>query len=363
MSEREATPSPGEADDASLIRIVYSGGLADEAGALLLDEYAEAVDGWKRFLRLVGEPYFRSAARAAGLKGTPELRVEVRAQRRGSHETLVWVGLTIAGGLLGNAAYDAAKVAVPPFLRWCRTVIKGHTKTKRRTTNIDEVAANLRRMSEAVNVELVEQRQTADDDAGQGELDLKQEERLEPAEPEVELSAEELVRLLRELADAIDNALRAATKPLDQSAERVSVGRVGSPAVVTLDRSDRIALQRPLELPIPSREWRPARIRFVRIHRESGEVTFRFIEAKRDRAVDQHIHNGKLLDKTALRGPNNPFTSAFNADVPLNVLLQQQLPTPGRLKPKYKIQLDLPPPTSLLPDPRVGSPSPPKDER
>lgn len=163
-----------------------------------------------------------------------------------------------------------------------------------------------------------------------------------PASENAVLSPKELYRKLIELVDAIDSALRAATRPLAKSCERVGIGPVDAPPVVTLDRQDRAALQRPLELPMPSRAWRPARVRFVRIHRETGEVTFRFIEPGSDKAVDDRFTAAGYWTSQHCVPPNNPFTTAFNENAPLPVLVQEQIPTPGRLKPKYTIQHDMP---------------------
>ena len=340
-----------EGGDGELIRIVYAGGLADAAGALLLDEYAEGINGWLKFLRLAGEPFVRSAARNSGLTRVPDLRIEVRAERRGSYEILVWLGNTVGQELAGAAALYGTVVGGKRLLNWYRTVIRGHADAKRRTVNVDEVVANLEAMANQENIDLIAERQNDEESQREesGNLLLDDTSGDAPAAERAGLSPEDLRRKLIELVDALDAALRAATRPLERSCERVGIGPVNAPVVVTLDRADRAALLRPLELPMPTRAWIPARVRFVRIHRETGEVTFRFIKPGSDKPIDGQIEGGRLLDKSALRGPNNPFTTAFNENAPLAVLVRQQIPTPGRLKPKYDIQQDAPDPDSMFP--------------
>ena len=310
------------------VSIVYSGGLADESGALLLDEYATAVDGWKRFLRLAGDPFLRS--RGDILLPPDLVRLEIRSTRRGSFELVVAVAVGVGIGILSNAAYDGLRWAVPRLVAWAASLADQHVEAKRRTRNVDEVASALEQMARENDVELVpapdvsEQLEFPFDDEGAvADID----------EPAVEAAEDLQGRRRIEYADALDHALRDATRPLTNSSERVTVSLDAETPLLSLDRDDRDVLLQSLTLSPPTQDWRETWIRFVRINRQRGTVTFRFAADQDD---TPHNYNGRVVDD-ALQGSGNVYTTAFNDDVSLRVLIRKALPEPGRLNPVYEI--------------------------
>lgn len=104
----------------------------------------------------------RSLARSSGLTQGPELRIEVRAERRGSWEVWVWIANAAGQGLVGAATVYAAISAGKGLLGWYRVVIRSHADVKRRTVNIDKVVVNLEAMAKQDDVDLIDELQVGE---------------------------------------------------------------------------------------------------------------------------------------------------------------------------------------------------------
>lgn len=336
----QVTPANAAAQGDTL-SLLYEGGLA-ESGALLLDEYAVSLDGWREILQQMGQLYFHSFPELRRIRGSDLLRVEIVGERRGSYETLlVFVLGAAAGGIIGNRADAAVVWTFKKLAEWYRDVVSRYVREKTTTTDVAAIAAALREMTEGRGIPL-DQEQFDEDTKP-----LFPEPAPEPDE-QTTLPASPQVDRAQALTEKLDSAMKRATQPLERSCERVKVLLPDRTTLFEIGPAERAVIAAPLTLPPPKREWREARVKFERINRKTGRALFYF-EAE----DPQHAaHYSRIIDP-AVRQPHNRYTQAFNDDEALDVWIRQTHPEPGRLNFQWEITakdpnsgtlFDLPPP-------------------
>jgi hypothetical protein len=324
VTQRDAVNITPQGDTLSLL---FEGGLA-ESGALLLDEYAASLDGWRDILQQLGQLYFHSFPELQRIRGSDLLRVEIAGERRGSYETVLnFVLLAMAAGIIGNRVDATIVWTFKKLVEWYRDAVSRYVREKMKTTDVVAIAAALREMTEGRGIPLDQEEFGEETQALFPEPATERDEQL--AEP---ATAPAQVDRAQALAEKLDSALKRATQPLDRSCERVKVLLSDGTSLLEIGQAERAVIAAPLTLPPPKREWREARIKFERINRKTGRALFYF-----DGEDTRHAaHYSRIID-AAVHEPHNRYTQAFNDDEALNVWIRQTHPEPGRLNFQWEI--------------------------
>jgi hypothetical protein len=310
------------ASDGRLI-LRFSGGKAD-AGMLSLSSYKTSLTGWEEFFRIAAGLLQKSAGDVRNVPLNRAIRIDVEAERKGSYEVVIWIGLAIAGGIVGNRA-DAATVWTYRKLRaWFKRLIVGHVSAKRTTTNVDEIVAALEAIAQSQNVMLVPDEEPREEDGGL----------LVPEEPEVTDPAGSK----RALVERIDTALKSATQPLDEECKKIELFDEQGSGVASLGANERRALSTALTLPPPEGVWRRILVRFERINRKTGRALIYVGRSTTPSATAQYA---RIVDP-AVHVASNVYMEAFSADAPLEVWARQVRGEKGRLNLMWEITADAP---------------------
>lgn len=306
--------------------LVFDGGLAD-AGVLLLPEYAASLDGWRDLFQLLGELYFHSFPELRKLRGSNLLRVEVIAERRGSFETCLHFILgAAAGGIIGSRTDQVVGWTFRKLVEWYREAVSTYVRTKSRTTDYTEIAAALESMTAQRGIQLDSEAVIAEEQP-LFETHDDQHAANEPA-PTVDASVDRATVL----TERMDQALKQATKPLEQSCERLKLLASTTEVLLEVGPAERGIIASPLTAPPPKRDWRSAKIKFERINRKTGKALFYF-EHDNDVHAAHYCH---IIDPD-MRKPHNRYTQAFDDDELLEVWVRQTHPEKGRLNLQWEV--------------------------
>lgn len=328
-TEHDTSPERG------YLSLLYEGGIANE-GALVLDEYAASLEGWRALFQLLGEIYFHSFPELRRVRGARLLRIEIVAERRGSWETFLVISLLT--GIIGARADVTVMWAFSKLVEWYRLSITTFVRKKSETTDIDEIVAALREMAEKSGFVL-------DNDIGDEDPDQMVFYDEKPDEDEI--PGTHPIGRAQALAERVDHLLKQATSPLEHSCNSMTLLAADKSPVLKFGPAERAAIMAPLTLPPPKREWRQARIKFERINRKTGRALFYFKGDDENRAA----HYSRIIDST-VREPHNVYTEAFNDDKLLKVWIRQTHPQQGQLNFQWEITADDPDDSPLFNMPR-----------
>lgn len=307
------------------LRIVLAGGVAEDGG-VPVDQYIASLAGWQQFFQTAGDLYVRGLV--------PDLEhdaqafeIRIEGQRQGSLETLLIFVLGAAvGGVISNRADAAVVWTCRRLWAWYGKVYDNHLRTKRSTTNIDEIAANLERLMEEEGLAVPTFEPPAApaiDDASPNAAGSTEPGEPSPATPP-----------LRAAVETIDQSLETATAPLDEVCETIQLVPEQGHILVAITRRERRIIVTPLTLPATEHDWEAARVRFVRLNRKTGNAIFEF-ENRRGAS-----HYARIRDP-AITARRNPYTRAFNEDQPLEVWVRQYQ-AEGTETPRWEIRKDAP---------------------
>jgi hypothetical protein len=131
----------------------------------------------------------------------------------------------------------------------------------------------------------------------------------------------------------VDQALQAATRPLDASCQQITLVSGDMPPILQVTKRERAILLQPLTLPLPKGEWVPAIVRFVRVNKETGRSLFYFDDCQRPA---QGALYGRIVDPS-VKLAGNAYARAFADDQPLDVWVRQRAAERGRLNLLWEI--------------------------
>lgn len=323
-------PLPVESGDGRL-SLIFRGGLSN-GGILLLNEYAASLEGWRGLFQLFGEIYLHQFPELRHVRGPRLLKIEIAAERSGSWETvLIFVFGAAAGGIIGNRTDAVAVWGFKKLMEWYKKAVSTYVRKKSETTDVTVLTNTIRDLLQTEGYEL----------SGPVVLEEEDEDTLLPGvlenEDEPNVTATGRIDRTQALVERMDQLLKAATAPLDQSSERMSVVQGDGSSVLEIGPAERAVISEPLTLPPPKREWVKGRIKFERINRKTGRALFHF-----DGEDDQvGAHYSKIIDPS-LREAGNRYTQAFSDDAPIEVWLRQTHPERGRLNFQWEINGDDP---------------------
>jgi hypothetical protein len=312
--------------------IRYAGALADEAN-LKLSEYASSLTGWQHFFRLASDVLIRSEAEGPSVRPNDIIEIRVGIEREGSFETVIDFVIAIAAAEWikkgAGTTYDAF---VHRLKAWFKMLAGGHVSNKRRTTDITQLTAALESMAATNNVSLDIQTIL---EPTQELLDSTEEEEAEPVQ----------TTKSRQITEKIDEHLRLATEPLDNSCTKIEILDEDRAPLISFGLVERAIITDPLTLPAPKRDWVESAVRFVRIHKQTGRAMFYF----RDESETSHgAHYSRIIDPR-IKAPGNPYTTAFNDNAYLEVWVRQRPPPKGRLQIQWDITVRAPDKQGLFP--------------
>lgn len=203
--------------ESNTLKLFFEGGLA-ENGAILLEEYAASLEGWRDLFQLLGELYLHSFPELRKIRGSQLLRLEITAERSGSYETWLLIVLgAAAGGIIGNRADALAVWSFRKLVAWYRTAIASYVQTKNQTTDITAIADSLRQMMEEQGISL-EQEEASEEPAPL----LLPERQDDSSDEDFEVTPAPIDRA-EALAERLDQSLKHATQPLEHSCERIKL--------------------------------------------------------------------------------------------------------------------------------------------
>jgi hypothetical protein len=320
----EAEPEPISPDDR--LSLHYEGGLADN-GTLLLPEYAASLDGWRDLFQVLGELYFHSFPELGRIRGTSLLRIEVVAERRGSYVTILnFILVAAASGVIGPRANATVAWSFRKLAEWYRGAVSTYLRTKSQNTDFTAIAKALESMSAEAGIPLEPEvaesfQQPLFDESDSEELGQQS---APPDDASVDRASV--------LTERLDQALKRATQPLENSCERVKLLVARTEVLLEIGPAERSVIAAPLTAPPPKRDWIVAKIKFERINRKTGKALFYF-ENENDTHAAHYCH---IVD-LGVSEPHNRYTQAFNDDELLEVWVRQTHPEKGRLNLQWEV--------------------------
>ena len=302
------------------LSVIYNGGIA-EGHELTLDRYVQSLAGWRDFFVFAAELYFRSNSELRTKRRDELFHIRIAAQREGSFDVVLEFFLSaVAGGIIGGRA-DAIFIAL---LKWYRSLISNHLRTKQRSQNIDEIVAALESMSRDENVELVPAAVSQDESTLSPDDDIDSREDLN----------RDARTSLRTLVDKIDTALRHSASPIGADCNSIDVKDAKNTVIVaSFGAVEKTVLDSALTLPLPEGVWTPITVRFERINRKTGRA---LIYIDHDGTRSDSANYARIYDP-AYSAPGNVYAQAFTDDTQLVVWARQVRGERGRLNLMWQI--------------------------
>jgi len=318
-----------------VLSIEFSGASADRS-RLNFEEYAQSLDGWQRFFRMASDLKLRAEIDFGELRLNDVLDLQIRPEREGSFLTVVeFVLLLSASEWIKKGANQSYEVCTKRLIKWFRDLVAIFVETKRKTTNVEEIAAALEQMVTQNGIDLTSRVVATDE---QMSLDVAEDDN-EDLEEGPRASKQ------RQITERLDEQLMAATQPLERSCTRIRVLDTNKTPLITLGSIERAVIVEPLTLPPPKRDWVEASVKFVRIHKQTGRAMFYF---KKDNESAYGAHFSRIIDPR-VREAGNPYTTAFNDNEFLPVWVRQRMAPKGRLNVQWEITVQAPEIQGLLP--------------
>ena len=182
-------------------------------------------------------------------------------------------------------AADAAVVwTFRKLIEWYREAVSTYVRKKSETTDYTEIAAALESMTNQRGIPLDTETVAVEEEPLFENPDERGNSRRIRCRPDAASVDKATV-----LAERLDQALKQATQPLEQSCERVRVLISKTEVLLEIGPAERGIIASPLTAPPPKRDWRSAKIKFERINRKTGKALFYF-EGENDTHAAHYCH-------------------------------------------------------------------------
>ncbi len=304
-------------------------------GAVEIADLSAALDGLKTFLNASTELYFSGGDPNRGVPAGSPLRIEVRPPKVGSFTVVITAVLTYAGmrivdGVIGNRADATVVWSYDKLQKWYQRTFKTHIEAK--TSNADK-AEIVRRLQQMVSEEQPPLAPSISEEINTVESDMFDADDVEKAGPEP--SRDNRESFVLGIVDQIDMGLYDLSEPVGASCEIMEFEDQAPTPIFSIGAVEREILRRPLLPPRPADDWLPAKVRFIRINKETGSCIFQFLSGS---DVGDH-RRGRIVD-SRLRQPRDAYTQSFSLEKSIDLWLRPRLTDRGGTF--FELSLEMP---------------------
>jgi hypothetical protein len=299
-------------------------GLSAAQGSVEVEELSKALDGLKTFLNASTELHFSGGDPARRVPSGSPLRIEIKPPTKGSWEAVItavvtYAGMRIVDGALGNRGDAVLVWSYKQLSNWFRKTFKAHLDAKSSNVDKAEIVRRLQQMVVDENPPLAssvaQQPLLVDAEVSDSEDASKE------TDDEEETGRESFVQ---KIVEQIDLGLYDLTEPVGASCESLAFEDEKKIRLFSITPIERDILRRPLLPAQPSDDWIAAKIKFIRINKETGSCIFEFLDTN-----ERTGHcRGRIIDRR-LQHPRDLDTQSFSLEQPLDLWFRQRIKENG----------------------------------
>ena len=267
--DKSKSPKQGQ----QIIKLSFVG-LGADKGVIGVRDLTRALEGWRAYWEISTSAYLNKELSPKPLPPDMRPQIKIQALKHGSFDVFVLVMIPL-GLMIG---YDIVKI----LWKWQWSLVERHIKSKKELISKEDAIEALKELARKFEIEVK--------------------------------NPTDVFRLL----DLIDEALNELVEPIDYSARKVVISITSSQKILTLTSNDKRALRSGyhIEPGIASKGFERFSIKFIRIHKETGNAIITFDNPS---GINQMGHEYSHITDPNVSRPKNIYTRALHEGKSLEV--------------------------------------------